>query len=298
MKGRKELHQYHEERDEKSKRRIRRVLVAAFVGTGLFIAVAIAHGQEIDYTQALLTSVVLAGGNPAALLEEEDLLTEEKKPVFKMSGTASVSNKYLQSTGGVAHDDVVGQAGVTFTFVNGFLSGAYLDFWGSRGEGPWMSSYGDEGNSTAGWSNDHLDVGVSYITASYLAPADIGWVYVRTYTNLVEWKGWATKGYLKVDHFWPLRGVEPKTGSNIHVGADVERRLGSHWSTTLSGDVLYDTGAFGAGEGFVGLAKAEVLRDLGESLRVGVGIKYSHGLTVPRDDSRDGDIAYAIITRF
>ncbi|MCR4274974.1 MAG: hypothetical protein NUW02_02920 [Candidatus Campbellbacteria bacterium] len=217
----------------------------------------------------------------------------EQESAVTFSGGIELWSKYLGSTGGVFHDKPVLQGNMTLLF----RSGCYGDLWWSRARGRWLNSYGDEVDITVGCApNDFIDFGVAYLLVSHLSPSDVGWVYVDLFTSSYKERGWSIKGYLKIDYYWPLQGIEPLAGWNTHLGAEVGKTFGK-WSSTSSLEVLHDTGAFGAGEGLVWRASTEIAREVG-SLSVGVGVNYSRGINLPDWDDRTGEIATGLFTRF
>lgn len=264
MRGKKEIEEFEEER-----RRRRRSLAWGFIFALVTIILAgffwtsCAHGQAND------------------------------QPAVSIEGELGFWSQYLGNNGGIFHDAPVLQGNITAEF----RGGLYVDLWASRAEGPWLSTYGDEGNLVVGYSpNDRLDLGVAYVLLSELSPTDAGWAYVQLTSRPIEQRGWSLSVFTKIDYYWPLETANDVEGYNFHLGATLTQGWGK-WSSSQGAEVLYDTGAWGAGEGLVWIASVEVAREVGKT-SVGLGAKYARGITVPEWDDRTGEFVFGTFIRF
>ena len=258
---------------------------------GFLTCVGKANAQEVDVDQLALTTNLMAGTvvMPVAVLQEDE-------PIVTFSGGIEAWSRYFGSSGAIYHDKPVLQGNVTFSF----RGGCYVDIWGSRTNGSWRATWGDEVDFTVGCGNDFVDAGISYLMVSYESPSDVGWAYVNFTTPTYTEGRWSIAGFLKIDYYKPFETVEDYEedyeGYNFHLGGRLSQE-GDKWSTSQELEVLYDTGAWGAGEGLVWIASAEVARKAGTST-VGVGIKYSRGINLPEWDDRTGEVAFGTFIRF
>lgn len=217
-----------------------------------------------------------------------------QEPSITVSGGVEWWSQYLGSTGGIFHDAPVMQGELTLTSSNGLYTGVWASY---ADEGSWLSTYGGEGNLFAGYSpNDHLDLGVAYVLLSELSPTDAGWAYVQLTSRPIEEGSWSLSIFTKVDYYWPLKTADDVEGYNFHLGATLTQGWGK-WSSSQGAEVLYDTGAWGAGEGLVWIVSAEVAYEIGKA-SLGLGVKYARGITVPEWDDRTGEFVLGTFLRF
>lgn len=282
-----------EEYDE-GRRNRRRSLVWGFILAFLTMLLAAAllaqraEGQELNTDELLLTSAFVTGANivPAYVTEEE------QEPFVTPSGGLEAWSQYFGSNGAIYHDRPVLHGNVTFSF----RGGCYVDVWGSRTNGSWCATWGDEADFTVGCGNDFVDAGISYLLLSYESPSDVGWAYLNFTTPAYTEGGWSIAGFLKVDYFVPFETAEDYEGYNFHLGGRLSQE-GDTWSASQELGVLYDTGAWAAGDGFVWIASVEIARTAG-ALTVGLGAKYARGINLPEWDDRTGEYAFGTFIRF
>ncbi len=263
------------------------ILALITMGIGFFFGAHCARGQELDYEELILTSAFVTGTQIVP-----SYMTEQEEPFVTFSGSVELWSQYEQLTGGIAHDKPVLQGNITIG-----IKDFYIDVWGSRAEGAWMSSYGDEVDISFGYApNDNVDIGVSYIVAADDAGPDLGWMYAQITTRTFTEGAWSLSAFLRGDYYWPLKHDGLPSGYNFHFGATLSREW-ELWSAESGAVVLYDTGAFGAGEGLVWRGHVEVARTVGAST-VGIGVKYSRGINLPEWDDRTGEYAFGTFVRF
>jgi len=281
-----------EEYDE-GRRNRRRSLVWGFILAFLTMLLAAAllaqraEGQELNTDELLLTSALVTGANVAP-----SYMAEEEEPLMTFSGGLEAWSQYFGGNGAIYHDRPVLQGNVTFSF----RGGCYVDFWGSRTNGSWRATWGDEVDFTVGCGNNFVDAGISYLLLSYESPSDVGWAYVNFTTPAYTEGGWSVAGFLKVDYFVPFETAQDYEGYNFHLGGRLSQE-GDRWSSSQELEVLYDTGAWAAGDGFVWIASAEVARTVGAST-VGIGAKYARGINLPEWDDRTGEFVVGTFVRF
>lgn len=282
-----------EEYDE-GRRNRRRSLVWGFILAFLTMLLAAAflaqraEGQELNTDELLLTSAFVTGANmvPSYMTEEE--------PMWSLDGELGFWNQYLGSNGGIYHDQPVAQLELILVSPSGFYAGV----WASRTEGSYRQTWGDEADVFVGYEpNDNLDVGLLYILAPTTEESDWGMAYLMLTTPPLSQGAWSLSAYAGVDYLWPLKELtDMEKGYNFRVGAEFSQE-GQRWSAKQVAEVIYDTGAFGAGEGYLWMAGLEVARSVGGA-SVGIGMKYSRGINLPAWDDRIGEYAFGSFVRF
>ncbi len=290
MRRKKEIEEFEEER-----RGRRRSLAWGFIlalmtmGIGAFFGARCARGQGLNYEQFALSSAIFTGADVAP-----SYVAEEEEPAWSLNAELGFWNQYLSSNGGVYHDRPVAQLELILVSTSGFYVGA----WASRTEGPYRETWGDEADGFIGYEpNDFFDVGLLYILSPRTEESDWGMAYVKLTTPPLTQGSWSLSAHLGVDYLWPFKThSDMEKGYNFRVGGELSQE-GERWSAKQVAEVIYDTGAFGAGEGYLWVASVEVARTAGAST-IGVGAKYSRGINLPEWDDRLGEFALGTFIRF
>lgn len=205
--------------------------------------------------------------------------------------TTQVFDKYLGADGGVFYDGPVIQPDIFVSFQNG----VYADLWASRGnKAGWGDDFDSEVDFNLGWADNNFDVGVLYI----LSPPSVSDV-LELYLGITTKEfGGGAKAYLKVEHYLPMKGIDPARGTITRLGLEGGKELGRFnvdWK--LGG--LYDTGAFGYSDGILAEGDVTLLytSDHFKWLSLGPTLKATTPIHLNHDDGREFNYAVGVVSK-
>lgn len=207
------------------------------------------HGFRVGMLKMLLAfSLVTISRQPCLAGEYDSKLSYG--PSFKLK--SHVLDKYLVTTGDLAHDKKVIQTELTVSFSNGLSVGT----WHSLGpDGSWNNDYGDELDWFAFLSGQLFgcaaEAGAWYfdmVRMLEMPGGDILSPYIKLSRRFALDGRTGVTPLFRLDAYYPARGIWER-GSIWRLGAAIDHGPVEGFSISAQGEVARDDGAFGNDSG-------------------------------------------------
>lgn len=212
-----------------------------------------------------------------------------------ISAETSLLSGYLLDSGWMTHDDLVSQSSVGVSFENGF----HADVWVSTdlNDSRFASSEGDEIDYAVGWAkrfgDSEVDLTTSYFhlykgeaeedeDGNIFEPPSADMFQLSAKLGYIDnvMPSHTLKPWVKVDVLNSVKSDGPKGGSYVHMGLTHDWQISESVSFEQELKVVYDSGVYGADDGFVSAYDIYVSYVFAEMFYVSASGKLTAPLTV------------------
>lgn len=214
---------------------------------------------------------------------------------WSLDATTSTVSDYVGGNDKVFHIGPVQQSSLKLTAPNG----TYVSAFGSI---PYVTkrSQEDSGYETdfsAGWSGGYkrfsFNTSATYLNLAPLAHSrgdTLGLSF--TLGRTLKFGRDTLTPYTTFNHYLPIVGGSPKTGTFSRFGANNSLPLGK-WSASSGLELMYDNGAFGNSPTWIAKASAGISRSIGRHLQLSLPVNFGTPLAHVTD-GRKSEITYGL----